>query len=81
LTHFLVASLFIGGLSCTITIRSDAYVVLVCDNKDQTSLEAKNSSMNVNFVSFEVRSSSHVAFVTLERQLYIGSVFYWGTVF
>jgi hypothetical protein len=69
LTRFLVASLLIGGLSCTTTIRSDVYIVLVCDNKDQTSLEVNNSSINVNFVSFEVRSSSHVAFVTLERQL------------
>ena len=74
LTPFLVSSLLIGGLSCTTTIRSDVYIVLVCDNKDQTSLEVKNSSINVNFVSFEVRSSSHVAFVALERQLNIFQV-------
>jgi len=74
LTRFLVASLLIGGLSCTTTIRSDVYIVLVCDNKDQTSLEVKNSSINVNFVSFEVRSSSSVAFVALERQLNIFQV-------
>ena len=63
LTRFLVASLLIGGLSCTTTIRSDAHIVLVCDNKDQTSLEVKKSSINVNFVSCDVRSRSHVAFV------------------